>query len=82
MLQEVVHRGVRALSQEQDEGFSKHMPFDLQKLPPPRLWTAFSPHCPSSWPSLVLSPTGPPRPPTGFSQQPHLLEAGTGASPL
>ena len=42
MLQEVVHRGVRALSQEQDEGFSKHMPF--ARAPGP------------AWSSLPLGP--------------------------
>ena len=69
---------MRALSQEQGEGFSKHMPFDLQKLPPPRLWTAFSPHCPSSWPSLVLSPTGPRVLPLGSHNSPISWRRGLG----
>lgn len=82
--QEVIHRSMGSPSGEQNKGFSKHMLFDLQKLPPPRpsSQTGFRPHCLSSRPSLVLPPTGRLCHPTGFSQQSHLTEAGTGASPL
>lgn len=65
--------GMRLPSQEQSKGFSKHMLFDLQKLPHtpgPSSQTGFSPHCRSAWPNPVLPPTGPTGVPAGSPSGP------------